>query len=158
MVLLLRKPQFFSAEELRLAAERAWHTSFAGGKKESKHCVVQSGKITMMKAGPHLLSFFCSPAPYIENHKDNIDWLPQPVQREAWLQHTACIGVSYLNPDVSVQLGYCVLSRLVAEMIDANCTGVYMRREPSLAPNDESLYLELHRLGSACESDVKPKE
>ena len=48
MVLLLRKPHFFEVQELRLAAEKAWGTSFAGG-KGSKHCVFQSGIVTLMK-------------------------------------------------------------------------------------------------------------
>jgi hypothetical protein len=31
------------------------------------HCVVQSAKVTLMKAGPHTLNFFHYPEPYIEN-------------------------------------------------------------------------------------------
>jgi hypothetical protein len=65
------------------------------------------------------------------------------------------LGVDYLNDDVSVELGYCVLSQLIAEMLDGNCTGIYIPREQSLIPNDDSLYLELHKLGSACESGIK---
>jgi len=122
------------------------------------HCVAQSGTVTLMKAGPHLLNFFYYPVPYVENHKDNVAWLPQLSQREAWVKHAACLAVDYLNHDVSVQLGYCVLAQLVAEMLDGNCTGVYIPGEQSLAPNDKSLYLELHRLGSACESGVSAKK
>jgi hypothetical protein len=122
------------------------------------HCVAQSGTTTMMKAGPHLLNFFYYPAPFVENHKENTAWLRQSSQLEAWIKHSACLGVDYFNHDVSVQLGYCVLAQLVAEMLDGNCTGVYIPRERSLAPNDESLYLELHRLGSACESGVNVKK
>jgi hypothetical protein len=157
MVLLLRKPHLFSAEELCLAAERAWHTSFAGEEKNSKHCVVQSATVTLMKAGPHGLNFFYFPEPYIENAKDNVDWLPHPRQRQAWVDHSACVGVDYLNYGVSVELGYAVLAKLVAEMLDGNCTGVYIPRQRSLIPNDESLYLELHKLASACESGVNAK-
>jgi hypothetical protein len=155
IVLLLRKPHLFTAAELRLAAERAWHRSFDGHEKESMHCVQQAGTVTMMKAGPHLLNFFYYPGPYVENPKENMDWLPQPSQREAWLQHSGCLGVDYLNHGVSVELGYCVLSQLVAEMLDGNCTGIYIPREQSLIPNDETLYLELHKLGSACEAGIK---
>jgi len=154
MVLLLRAPHLFSADELRRAAERAWHTSFAGGQKESMHRVVQKGIVTFMKAGPHVLNFLYYPSPYVENPKANVDWLPQAAQREAWSQHSACVGVDYLNDGVSVQLGYCVLAQLVSEMLDGNCTAVYIPRERALAPNDESLYLELHKLGSACESGI----
>lgn len=135
MVLLLRTPRLFSADELRCAAERAWHTSFASREKESKHCVVQSDKVTMMKAGPHLLSFYYYPLPFVENPKANVDWLPQATQREAWLKHSACMGVDYLNDGVSVQLGYCVLAQLVAEMLDGDCTAVYIPQERAFIPN-----------------------
>ena len=109
IVLLLRKPHLFSADELRRAAERAWHRSFAGQEDKSTHCVVQSGSTTVMKAGPHLLNFFYYPAPYIEDHKQTLNWLPKTSQREAWMQHSACLGVDYLNDCVNIKLGYCVL-------------------------------------------------
>ena len=119
------------------------------------HCVVQKGTVTLTKAGPHVLNFLYYPSPYVENPKANVDWLPQAAQRKAWSQHSACFGVDYLNDVVSVQLGYCVLAQLVSEMLDGNCTTVYIPRERALARNDESLYLELHKLGSACESGIK---
>lgn len=118
------------------------------------HCVKQSGTVTLMKAGPHLLNFFYYPEPYFENPKDNVDWLPQLSQRQAWMQHSGCVAVDYLNDGVSVELGYCVLAQLISEILDGNCTGICIPREQSLVPNDESLYLELRKLGSACESGV----
>ena len=154
MVMLLRRSHLFGADELRSAAERAWHRSFSGEDKKSKHCVVQEGSVTLMKAGPHLLSFFSYPAPYVEDPKANTDWLQHTNQREAWVQHTACYSVDFMNDGVSVQLGYCVLAQLVSEMLDGNCTGVYIPRERWLVPNDQSLYLALHRFASACDSGV----
>jgi hypothetical protein len=154
MVLLLQMPHFFRAEELQHAAEKAWGTSFAGG-KGSTHFVVQSGEVTFMKAGPHLLTFFTYPQPYIENPKENIEWLRQASQRQAWVEHAACVGVDYMNKDVDVELAYCVLSKLVAEMADENCTGVYIPRENILIPNGESFYRELQKMASSREPGVK---
>ena len=121
------------------------------------HCVVQRGKVTLMKAGPHLLTFFHLPSPYVENPAENQAWLPKAAQREAWVRHSACVGVDYLNKGTSIELGYCVLAQLVSEMLDENCTGIYIPRERVLIPNDTALYLELHKLGSACESGVSTK-
>jgi hypothetical protein len=154
IVLLLRKPHFFTAGELERAAERAWRTPFTGGGENSRHFVMQTG-VTMMKAGPHLLNFFHYPQPYIDNPKENVDWLPQASQREAWIEHTACLGVDYLNRDTDVELIYCVLSKLVAELLDENCTGIYTPRERSLTPNDKSLYQDLFELGSFRDPGVK---
>jgi hypothetical protein len=153
MVMLLRKPHLFSAIELQLVAERAWHTSFAGG-EGSMHCVAQSGATILMKAGPHLLNFFYYPKPYIDDPREAVESFPQPSQRRAWIEHSACVGVDYMNYDADVELGYCVLSKLVAEMLDENCTGVYIPRECSLAPNDDTLYLELQKMASARESEI----
>jgi hypothetical protein len=153
IVLLLRKPHLFSAEELRLAAQRAWHISFAGD-EGSMHCVAQSGEVILLKAGPHLLNLFYYPKPYIDNPKEQIDWLPQVSQQRAWVEHSACVAVDYLNHNIDVQLGYCVLSKLVAEMLDRNCTGIYIPRENRLIPNDESLYSELQRVAAARDSRV----
>jgi hypothetical protein len=157
IVLLLREPHFFRADELRLAAEKAWGISFAGG-AESMHCVAQSGTATLMKAGPYLLSFFYYPKPYIDNPKDKIDWLPQASQQQAWAEHSACVAVDYMNRDTDVELGYCILSKLVAEMLDANCTGVYVPRQSSLTPNDSSLYGELKKMAASRKSGLPPGE
>ncbi|MGO9096948.1 MAG: hypothetical protein ACLQGV_17210 [Bryobacteraceae bacterium] len=157
IVLLLRKPHFFGAEELRLAAQRAWHMSFAGG-EGSLHCVAQSGDATLLKAGPHLLSFFHYPDPYIDNPRDQVDWLPQPSQRQAWIEHTACVGIDYLNSGVDVELGYCVLLQLAAEMLDGNCAAIYIPQESRLLPNLESLCLELRQFASSRHSGVNSSE
>jgi len=157
MVLLLRKPHFFSAEELQLAAERPWRVSFDGKERSSKHCVVQRGTVTMMKAGPHGINFLDSAAPYLGNPKENVHWLPDARQRQAWVEHSAYVAVDYLNRGVSFALGYAVLSKLVAEMLDGNCTGVYVPERSSLIPNDEALYLELQKLASSCDAGVRPK-
>jgi hypothetical protein len=153
MVLLLRKPHSLGAEELRSAAERAWCISFAGG-EGSMHFVSQSSQATFLKAGPHLLSFFNHPGPYIDNPQDNIAWLPQASQQKAWAEHLAYIAVDYLNHETDVELAYCVLAQLTSELIDENSTAVYVPGESSLIPNDESLYMELRKIASSRDSGV----
>lgn len=118
------------------------------------HFVTQSGNVTFLKVGPHLLNFFHYPKPYIDNPGENVDWLPQAVQRQAWVEHRACIGVDYLNRDSDVELAYCVLTKLVSEMISEKCTGVYIPQDNVLAPNDGSLYAELKRMASSRELGV----
>jgi hypothetical protein len=155
IVLLLRQPQVFGTEELRLAAERAWHTSFAGD-KGSMHFVMRSRRMILLKAGPHLLSILCYPEPYIGNRQEHVEWLSQESQRRAWLEHTGWAAVDYMNQDVDVDLAYCVLAKLVAEMLDENCTGMFMTRKRTMVPNDESLIGTLQTMASARESGVTP--
>jgi hypothetical protein len=153
VVMLLRLPHFFRKEELQEAAERAWRVSFTGG-NASMYFVTQSGNTTFLKAGPHVLNFFHYPKPYIENPKDNIDWLPRVIQQRAWAEHAACVGVDYLNPETDVELAYCILSKLIAELLDENCVAIYIPRQSSLAPNDKSLYSELQKMAAARDSGV----
>lgn len=154
IVLLQRVPHFFSAAELRLAAEKTWGASFTNGGANSMRRVKQSGNATLMKAGPHLLNFFQYPRPYIDNPESNVDRLPLDSQRQAWVEHSAYVAVDYLNRNVDLDLAYCILSGLVAEMLDENCTGIYVPRESSLSPNDRSLYSELRRIALSRDSGV----
>jgi hypothetical protein len=119
ILLLLRKPHFFHAEELRLAAQRAWGSFFEGG-DHSMQFVEQKGQVTLLKAGPRLLNFFHCPKPYIDNPAENVDWLRHVSQRQAWIEPTACVGVDDMNYDTDVELGYRVIAKLVAEMVDEN--------------------------------------
>jgi hypothetical protein len=153
LVMLLRRPYLFQREELQHAAEKAWRVSF-DGRVSSTHCVAQSGQVTLLKAGPHLLNFFYYPGPYVEKPGENLAWLPRLSQQRAWGEHLACIGVDYMNPETDIELGYCVLAKLVAELLDENCTGIYLPRENSLIPNDINLYTELQRISSTRDSGV----
>ena len=110
-----------------------------------------------MKAGPHLINFFHYPRSYVENHKENIGWLVQPSHREACIQHSACFGVNYMNDRVSVQLGFCVLSQLVAEMLDENCSGFYVPSQRALIPHDGFLYFRASKVQFRLRFRRRPK-
>jgi hypothetical protein len=111
--------------------------------------------VTLMKAGPHLLNFLSTPRPYVVHAGENVEWLPQLSQRQAWVEHSAWCAVDYMNDNADLELAYCVLAKLVAEMVDENCTGVYIPRERALIPNGESLYRQLQEMASSCESGVR---
>ncbi len=147
MVLLLRKPHVFSEEEVRLAAERAWALSFSSIEGSSR-AVTRSGGTIFLRAGPYLFSFCDLPKPYVDNPKENLSWLPKVSQQQAWGEHTACGWVNYVNPDTDVELAQCVLAKLVVQLLDGNCTGVYSPSESSLIPANESLYDDLQRMAS----------
>jgi hypothetical protein len=155
MVLLLRKPHRFSEEELRTAAEKAWGVSFAGI-NGSTRTVTQSEDSTSLQAGSHLLSFRNSSRPYVDKPEDDVNWLPRASQQRAWAEHRACIWVDYVTPGTDVELAHCVLSGLVARLIDENCTGVYAPSEDSLIPADESLYEDLQKMASYRDQGVVP--
>jgi hypothetical protein len=150
IVILQRKPHFYDAKELQTAAEKAWGVSFDGG-ENSKHFVVQEKTVILMKAGPHMISFFQQSRPYGDqgDPKNDVDWLPQESQRRAWAEHAGFTAVDYINKDADAELGYAVISKLAAEMLDDNCTGIFMPREGSLSPNNESLYHDLQTIAAS---------
>ncbi len=156
MVLLLRQPHLFSEEELRRAAERAWGISFAGG-EESKHFVLQSGHVILLKAGPHLLSLLNVPKPYLNDPSKIAKRWPKPSQQQAWGEHVAFAAVDYSGRSTDVELEYCVLAKLVAEMVDANCIGVYVPGEHSFIPSNEQLYSELQKIAASRDPGVSAR-
>ena len=147
MVLLLREPRFLTLEQLRSAGERAFGTSF-NGDKESRHFVMQAVLFTLMKAGPHTLSFLNYTKPYgaADFPSDFAMSLPKSSQRDAWRAHTAWTAVDYVKGGKDLKVEYGVLAQLCAEIIDANCLALYVPRERGLIPNDGSLMQELKRV------------
>jgi hypothetical protein len=148
VVILLRAPHFFRKEELRAAAERAWKVSFAGEGQNSKHFVMQKAFVTILKAGPHLMNVLHQTRPYGGHGgpPSDADWLAQASQKQAWTEHKAWASVDYMNRDVDLELAYCVSTKLVAELLDGNCTGIYIPGERKLIPHHQTLYLELQKM------------
>jgi len=144
MVLLLRESRFPTLDQLRLAGEKAFGTPFTGD-KGSRHYVVQVALLTIMKAGSHTLSFLNQTRPYGDDPQEFERAWPRVSQREAWAKHSAWTAVDYVKGGVDLRLEYAVLAKLCAEMLDANCVGVYVPGEQGFFPNDGSLREELQR-------------
>jgi len=157
MVLLLRESRFPTLDQLRSAGERAFGTPFTD-EKESRHFVVQLVLFTIMKAGHHTLSFLNYTKPYGEGDfpQEFGRSLPKASQRQAWAEHKAWTAVDYVKGGVDLELEYAVLATLCAEMVDANCLGLYIPREQSLIPNDGPLPGELQRMAMSRPFGVTP--
>jgi hypothetical protein len=158
MVLLLGESDFLTLEQLRSSAERAFRMPFSASKAsiknpnvaDSQYCVIQAVFFTLMKVGPHTLSFLNYTKPYGEDDlgRDFGESLPLESQRRAWFQHKAWTAVDYSKRGTDPERRYAVLARLCTEMVNRNCLGVYLPRERRLIPNDGSLLQELHRIAS----------
>jgi hypothetical protein len=145
IVLLLGESRFLTLEQLRSAGERAFGVPFSDD-KSSPHCVFQEVLFTLMRAGPHTLSFLNYTKPYGDHPEEFGKAMPMASQRQAWAKHTAWTAVDYVKGGIDLELEYAVLAGLCAEMLDGNCVGVYVPRERSFIPNDGSLLPELHRI------------
>jgi hypothetical protein len=148
MVLLLREPKFSTLDQLRSAAEKAFGASFTGD-KESRHFVVQVVLFTILKAGPHSLSFLNYWKPYgDDSYELGMSW-PKPSQRQTWADHTAWTAVDYVKGGADLELEYAVLAKLCAEMLDANCVGLYIPGKRTFIPNDDYLRGKLQRMAAS---------
>jgi hypothetical protein len=137
MILLLHHPHAFSDEDIRRAAERAWELSFSSVEGSTRR-VMKSGDAVFLQAGPHRLSFVNHPKPYEEKPEQDLGWLPKVSQQRAWAEHTACLWVYYLTTGTDLQLAHSILATILAQLLDENCTGVYVHSESSLIPAEEA--------------------
>jgi len=153
MIMLLRTPHPFSEQEIRLAAEKAWGVAFAIG-EGSRRSVSQSEKFIVLRVGPHVLSFYDSDKPYVDNPKDDIGWLANVSQQHAWIGHKGFTAVQYANPATDVELAHCVIAKVVVQLLDDNCTGIYIPSESSLIPADDSLPESLNQMASFRDAGV----
>jgi hypothetical protein len=150
LVMLLRQPHCFSEGELRKAAEKAWGVSFEG-KTPAHYFVRQSMDAALVHVRPHLISILSSDKPYFDRDpKAYAATLPRPAQQRAWTQHLAWTSIDSTRGGTNKALQYCVVAKLAAEMLDSNCTGVYVPSESSFISNDSSLYEELRRIAASC--------
>ena len=155
MILLLRKPHEFSEEEIRRAAEAAWTLSFPDV-EGSTRLVSSSDDAVFLQAGPHRISFHSRSRPYENNPEKNLSWLQKPTQQRAWAEHRACCWVNYATTTTDVELAHCVLAKIVVQLLDENCTGIYIPSEFSLIPA-EAAFEALREMGSYRFSGLVPE-
>jgi len=154
VVLLQRQPHFFSASELQAGAERAWGVSFAGGEK-SRNWVVQKGFVTFVGASGHVLSLFHQKRPYHELSDQELRaFLADESRRDWWRAHRAYCAFDHMTAGRDLDLAYRVLTKLVAEMIDTNCCGVFIPGKRVFVPSDTALYENLQLISGNRELQI----
>ncbi len=152
IVLLFHQPRFFEAEWLRNAAEKAFGIPFTDG-DDAKNFVTQDGNVTLLKVGAHILSLQAQFRRYEAAPEFANTLVPIEAQRKAWEQHTAWAAIDYVSGSAAggtdVHQEHCLLAKLCAEVIDDNCTGVYIPLRQLVLPYNKSTKLVLQRLSEA---------
>lgn len=154
MVFLLREERFPKLEQIRQAAERAYGVSFSLD-KNSRHCVYARGFFTLMRTGPHTVSFMFYAKPYGDDSKDLGESWRLPDQRKAWAEHTVFMAIDYAKGGADFESRYALLARLSRELYDANCLGIYLPRERAFVPGEKSVWEMFHRMIADRDIDVK---
>lgn len=122
MVLLLKEAHFPNLEQLRQAAELAYGVKFSLQKTD--RCSVYTQVLfTIMKIGPHAVSFMFYTKSYNADSQALGKAWKLPVQREAWAQHTAFLAVDYAKGNVDFEVRYALLARLCRNSTIATASG-----------------------------------
>jgi hypothetical protein len=138
MVFLLREERFPKLEQLQQAAERAYGIRFSLD-RNSRHCVYTQVFFTLMKVGPHTLSFMFYAKPYgSDSDVLGKSWRLRD-QQKAWAEHTVFMAIDYAKGGIDFESRYALLARLSRELYDANCLGIYLPRERALVPDEKSV-------------------
>ena len=139
-------------ERLRIAAEKAFAIPFTGG-DDAKNFVTQDGGVTLLKVGAHILSLPAQFRRYEAAPEFANNLVPIEAQRNAWGKHTAWAAVDYVSGSATggtdVHQQHCLLAKLCAEVIDDNCTGVYIPIRQLVLPYNKSTKLVLQRFAEA---------
>jgi hypothetical protein len=138
MVLLLKEPRFPNLERLREAAELAYGVKFSL-QKTDRNCVYTEILFTIMKVGPHALSFMFYTKPYSSDSPTLARAWKLPVQRAAWAEHTSFLAIDYAKGGIDFESRYALLARLCRHLYDANCVGIYLPRERAFVPGEGSV-------------------
>jgi len=108
IVFMQRKGHRFSEEELRDAGERGWGKKF-DGKEDPKYFVsVDHSILNVVKAGPCIIRVTSVPNRYVDDDEYALSRLPQPEQKKAWTEHSACAFLELFN-----DLGVSPMQRLI---------------------------------------------
>jgi len=144
IVLLLQSSQFPNLTQLSACAEKAFHVPFAT-ENTTNYCVFQKVLFTLLRAGPHVLSFMFYTKPYFQDDPNFVRDLRLPAQRAACEKHSAWLAMNYARGPANEDVQYALLSKLSIAMLNSDCTGAYFPGKHALIPNDGSLLLALEK-------------
>jgi hypothetical protein len=146
IVMLLRSPFAMSKEVLEIAASKAYRVPYNGSRE--MYFVVRSPQLTVVKAGRSVIKVLEMVGPYFDDPPEVARGFADSRLESAWREHRAWIAFDLLNRDVSKKHAYQVLSALVAQLMDARCSGIYLPKENQFTiQSDGSAAMHLRKLG-----------
>ncbi len=141
IVLLLREQRDLPEDVLRQAAARAWGPEFSG--EESGNFVVGGPFFNMVKIRGLMLQVLVAARPYVDDPERAAKSIAELRCRKVMAEHTAWISVDCNSgsapPSVTMQEKFSLIGGLAAELLNSNCTGLYVPWNNMLIPNEESL-------------------
>ncbi len=145
IVLLLREPHFFKREEVMEAGRLGFGKAF-DGVEDPMYFVVQTGHVTMLKAGPYVMHVLHQGEPYLGDKDEVAKTLLLGRQKDAWLAHSAWASIDVWNKEIPSAEAYTALAKFALNLADANCSAVFLPKHNILLANDGQAEEWLHGL------------
>jgi len=127
IVMLLRSPFAMSKEILETAASKAYQMPYDGS--QEMYFVGWHPQLKMVKAGVSLISVLESEQPYLGNPTEVAKGFKNQLLESAWIEHHTWVSFDLMNRDIPKKQAYKVLAKLVVELLDARCAGIYLPKE-----------------------------
>ncbi len=145
IVMLLRSPFMMSEEILKTAASKAYGVPYDGSNE--MYFVGWNPHLKTVKAGAFLTSVLESEEPYLGDPAEVAKGFGNKRLEAAWVEHRTWVAFDLMNRDVPKKQAYTVLAKLVAELLDARCAGIYLPKENQFTiQSDGSAQEHLRRL------------
>jgi hypothetical protein len=148
MVLLMNTPFHQSGKFYADAATQAFGVAYDGS--DEMHFVNESPNCIFLKAGWALISIRPKWGAYLgKNGEDDVETgaalLPEE-QRRWWRKQRAWVAFDLQNSEKPESSEMQVLAKLLLELVDERCCGVWIPRSGRFLPNDGTAIAELTRL------------
>jgi len=145
IVMLLRSPFVLSEEILKVAASKAFDVPYDGSNE--MYFVGWHPRLKTVKAGPFLISLLEAEEPYLGDPAEVAQGFNNKRLEDAWIEHRTWIAFDLMNGDIPKKKAYRVLAKLVTELLDARCAGIYLPKENQFTiQGDGSAELHLRKL------------
>jgi hypothetical protein len=146
IVLLLRSPFVMSEKILKTAAANAYGVPYDGS--NAMYFVGWNPLLKTVKAGAALITVLEADQPYLGDPAEVAKGFGNQRLEDAWTEHHTWVAFSLINRDISQKKAYTVLAKLVSELLDTRCAGIYLPKENQFTiESDGSAVEHLRRLG-----------
>lgn len=144
IVMLFHSPFALSEEILKRAASQAFGVPYDGSNE--MYFVGWHPSLKTVKAGSFLISVIEAEDPYLGDPVEVAQGFKNKQLQEAWIGHRTWVAFDLMNGNVPKKQAYMVLAKLVTELLDVRCAGIYLPRENQFTiQSDGSAELHLRR-------------
>lgn len=147
MVLLMRTPFFLGEDAIREPAAKAFGVPYDGS--DPMYFAQQSSDQVWLKAGTYLITVLHKWGAYGGKTEDDVEAGAAHLPEEAatfWREQKAWVAFDLQNKDLPKEEAHGVLAKLLLQVADERCCGIFVPSTGLFLANDGTAEAELRRL------------